>query len=468
MTQLAVQRATIDTQAMNNDDRNVYNWLSSHFGGPPIKFFRQVRWRAAWEAEVRIDGQVKTVLVRGNRGDGFVGPITMRQEARIHDVLDRYGVPVPRVYGVIEEPLSIVMEKIPGGINSELAETEERRQSLRYQFVEALAKLHQIPVEEFAEFGMSVPTNSDAAAMNLYGRCIDIVREALNRPLGFVEFAARWLEQNRPKGRERVAFVTADSGQFMYDDDTLTGLIDFEVAYIGDPAAEFAGMRLRDTTEPLGNISALCDYYEKLTGDRISKSAIEYHSAGFASTNSMLMWPLIFNPAADHDLLSYLQFTIATSRWGLAGIAEFEGIDLIDPAAPQASDIAFGSITDHLFRSLSDISTEDETVRYKLSNAADMAKYLDRCNRYGASILAADLKDTYELTGLQVTTREEADIAVDRWVREAGPEQDSRLITHFHRWLCRQSFLLKGCGSQSYLTETTLQYIPVRESDGAD
>lgn len=466
MVQSTVQRISIEKSSMNNADQAVYDWLVNHFGAQPEAFYRQIRWRTAWEAEIKIDGQLTTVLVRGNRGDGYVGPITMRQEAGIHQVLERHGVPAPRVYGVIDEPLAIVMEKIPGGINTALVESPEVRQSLRYQFIEALAKLYQIPVTEFAELGMKVPVTNDEAAVNLYSLCIDIGRKNISKPLGFAEFASRWLERNRPAGRDRIGFVTADSGQFMYEENRLTGLIDFEVSYIGDPAAEFAGMRLRDTTEPLGDISELCDYYESLTGDRISKAAIEYHSAGFAATNSMLMWPIILEPASDHDLIAYLQFTIATSRWGLSGMAEFAGIKPTDPDEPIASEVAFASVTPHLLRSLEAVKSDDETLQYQMSGAADLARYLDRCNRFGASILSADLADTEALTGETVRTREQADAAVDTFVRQAGPEYDNRLIEHFHRWLFRQNFLLKGCGSQSYLTESRLQPIPARPADG--
>ncbi|MFA7553900.1 MAG: phosphotransferase [Spongiibacteraceae bacterium] len=468
MSQLEIDRTHVDKNTMNTADQVVYDWLTQHFGCEPVGFFRQMRWRAAWEADVYIDGSIKTVLVRGSRGDGYIGPITMRQEAKIHDVLEKYGVPAPRVYGVIDEPLAIVMEKIPGGINSELAPSESIRQSLRRQFIEALAKLRQIPVEEFSEFGMSIPNNSDEAAINLYHRCIDIARKQLidiGQPVAFVEFAARWLENNRPAGRDRIGFVTADSGQFMFDDDTLTGLIDFEVSYVGDPAAEFAGMRLRNTTEPLGNISALCDYYEELTGDLISKAAIEYHSAGFASTNSMLMWPLMFEPAPEHDLLAYMQFTIATSRWGLSGIAEFEGVKPQDPPEPLASNVTFTSAPMHLQRTLENFDTADENQRYQLDSSAALAMYLARCNRYGASILAADLEDASQLTGQSLKTREQAEAAVDAWVRKAGPEQNPVLIKYFHRWLYRKNFLLKGCGSQSYLTESILQPIASRPAD---
>lgn len=103
----------------------------------------------------------------------------------------------------------------------------------------------------------------------------------------------------------------------MYDEGGFTGIFDFEVGYVGDPAAEFAGMRLRNGTEPLGDISKLADHYEELTGDRIPQKVIAYHSAGFAGTNGMLCWPLVFDPEPQQDFIAYLHFSIATARWCL-------------------------------------------------------------------------------------------------------------------------------------------------------
>src|SRR5690606_11469472 len=140
-----VQRLGMDTATLTGADRVVHDWIANHFGAAPLTFCRQMRWRTAWEAEVPVAGEVRTVLVRGSRGDAYTGPMTMRQEAGVHDIMERHGVPAPRVYGVIDEPLAIVMEKLPGGINSELIADPAARAKVREEFIEALVKLHAIP-----------------------------------------------------------------------------------------------------------------------------------------------------------------------------------------------------------------------------------------------------------------------------------------------------------------------------------
>jgi aminoglycoside phosphotransferase (APT) family kinase protein len=458
-----VTRLPLDPAALSEVDQPVYDWLTQHFGAPPENFCRQLRWRIGWEADVQVGGETKTVIVRGNRGDDYQGPSTMHQEGKVHGIMERHGVPAPHVYGMIEDPLCIVMEKISGGINSELAGSDAVKWKVRSEFIQALTKLHAIPVEEFGEIGMFVPQTPQETALSLYRPCIDIVRKKLNgRPFGLVEFFALWLERNAPAHRTRRGFVTGDAGQFLYDGDKFTGLIDFEVSYVGDPAAEFAGMRLRNTTEPLGDISKLCDYYESLTGDRISKEVIEYHSAGFAGTNSMLMWPMMFEPEKKNDFVAYLHFCVCTSRWALQGIAEAIGVKLNPVPDPVRNPMIFESAPPLLVSLLNEYETKDGDLKHHLDTAGMLATYLQHSHEYGASIIASEIEDTRALTGKDVQSREEADIAVDAFVRQAGPEHDAALTQFFHRWLERHNFLLKGCGPLTYLTESMLQYIPPR------
>src|SRR3546814_2201729 len=119
-------------------------------------------------------------------------------------------------------------------------------------------------------------------------------------------------------------FVNFDAGQFLYEDDRVTGLIDFEVSSFGDPAAELSGLRLRDAAEPLGDLSAMTDRYEMLTGDRISKQLLEYHSAGFCGVNGFLMWGLAYDTTLDQDYIAYMHYSVATTRWAIKAIRSEE------------------------------------------------------------------------------------------------------------------------------------------------
>ena len=90
-----------------------------------------------------------------------------------------------------------------------------------------------------------------------------------------IEFQLGWCRRNLPRDRAEYSFVVCDSGQFMFDDNRMTGLLDFELAYIGDYAADLASFRTRDLTEPmvipLGDIMRR---YGEISGREIDVNAV--------------------------------------------------------------------------------------------------------------------------------------------------------------------------------------------------
>ena len=97
-----------------------------------------------------------------------------------------------------------------------------------------------------------------------------------------------------------------------------------------------------------------------------------------------------------------------------------------------------------------------------MESARSVALYLGRSNLYGASIDRQNRDDISRLLGKTFDATEKAEEALTVFVLGAGPGYDVALAKHFHRWLHRQDFLLRECGSSSYMTGTKLQQIPPR------
>lgn len=434
-------------------------------GSEIIDFQRQARWRPAWDIVIRIDGVDKKINVRAEKGQNYVGPLSLEEEANVHHVLERHGIPVPHVYGMLKDPIAIVMDFLPGQINLATAQSNAARQNIRQQYIEALVKMHCIPVEEFAEIGLNIPAGPEQIALNLYAPCEKIYRQKMvDRPFSLMEFIWQWVQRNTPSHRNSLAFITADSGQFLFDKDQLTGLIDFEVGYVGDPLAEFAGMRLRDSTEPLGDIGELMDHYEALTGDKLDKHSVEYHTAGFCAINGFLLWPLAFEPASDDDYVAYLSFSVGTSRWAISAIAEALDLKLEDPAEPEASPLTFLAAGEHLSQATATLRAQQSSLDYELGKVESLSRYMDRYNRFGRSMMEANLEDASRLVGKQLTTPEEAELALIEFIEQNEQQKDRLLVSYFHRWLKRMDFVLSGCGSSAYLTGIDLQRISERSS----
>src|SRR3546814_5023231 len=88
------------------------------------------------------------------------------------------------------------------------------------------------------------------------------------RPNPVDEVAIGWLKRNVPKHRTRPSFAHFDAGQFLFVDGRITGLYDFEFSMIGDPFADLATMRMRDSYEPTGDsIANLIRHYEAVRSE---------------------------------------------------------------------------------------------------------------------------------------------------------------------------------------------------------
>lgn len=451
----------IDPVNLDPFDRKVFDWLTTNLG-TVIRFDRHPRWRPGWDAEVVRDGEIVPLYIRGPRGDSYVSPVDMIQEGAIHRAFEANGIPAPRLLGVIGEPLSLVLERIPGTINSATIIDEAVRRLVREDYIALIARLHQLPLAAFAEVGLQVPTSAEDVALGLYEPAIQIFHETIGRPFPLMRFIAGWLHRNVPRDRTRAAFINPDAGQFMFEGDRVTGLIDFEVSSFGDPAAELAGLRLRDTAEPLGDISALIDHYETLTGDRISKQLIEYHTAGFCGVNGFLLWPLAFQSSPEQDYVAYMQFAVSATRFSISAMAEHDGIALVDPDLPKARQTGFDEAGRKLVAQMEALPGGTPAADYQRDSAAALARYLRRWATYGAEVAAADMDDVEQLLGRRFVDGDAATVAVDAFVADAGPEEDARLTLHFHRWLKRQNFLLRDCGDGYRYIDFDLQPIPKR------
>ena len=442
-------------------DRKVFTWLENNLGKVTL-FAPHPRWRAGWDAEVSSDGELIPLYIRGPRGDNYTSPINMAQEAAIHRAYLANGIAVPKVIGRIDDPEALVLERLPGIINSGAIIDTDAQKKVRGEFVEIIAAIHRLPPEAFAEVGLDVPQGADAVSRNLYAASEAIFDRLIGRPWPLMRFTAGWLRRNVPQDRTRAAFINPDAGQFLFDGDMVTGLIDFEMSSFGDPAAELAGMRLRDTSEPLGDLSALYDHYEKVSGDRISKQLIEYHTAGFCGVNGFMLWPLAFTSTPEQDYMAYLNFSVATARWSYTAMAAHMGLRLSEPQVPVAREMGFGQAGTHLVRQIGTLPATDDQTAYSRDSAAALALYQQRWLTYGADILDADLDDTALLIGQRPANQDDMMEKLEAFVLQAGPKYDARLIQHFHNWLWRQDFLLTGCGIASAFAGLDLQIIPER------
>ena len=337
-------------------------------------------------------------------------------------------------------------------MNLATAADDAEREAVLDQYIEAMRRMHAIDVREFGAIGLPVPADNRGAALNLYATGEANFRRAKSAPSPMIEFMWRWMQRNVPVGREQRALLQADSAQFLYENGTLTGLIDFEAAYIGDPVAEFAAMRSRDCEEPLGDIGRIARKYEAATGDRIDKNAVEFHTAGWSLMTPFQWEHSVRHPAPGDSWLEYFTWLVGCGRWALEAIAQVVGAPLEvlgrPDEGPSSSSYWQASYREPAVRPrrMARFRRRVRELRPR-DRARAVTRFAEHVHAFGRELEAAAVREISEILGARQPDLATAEAALEEFVLTASPDRDAELVRYFHRWTQRQQFLIEGTGA---------------------
>lgn len=421
-------------------DDVVHDWITEHVGDV-VSFERQHRWRPAWFVVARRHDRSIRLYVRGNR-DGF-GTMTIAREAEILQMLGANSVPVPLVHGVIDGGRAVVMDWLPGDPNLSNAQDGCEVDAVMDSYIDALVTVHRIDPVEFQNLGMHVPTTSEAIALDYFEGFVSRYREHKRRPEPLLEFAIGWLRRNVPQRGSTPRFVLGDSGQFMHSDRKVTGIIDVELAHVGDAAHDLGSLRLRNATEPMGDLGRVLRRYERVSGEPLDLGAIEYHTAKFALCTPLGLVIALHIDLALPEMLQYIEWFHQLSLHAIESIARQADVRLESVSLPEPEPIEYGGVSSALPAMIDALDVRDHKAEYQRDTVGAVARFCARANQFGSSIAAADFDDIAALLGTRPSDRSAGDAMLENFIRDAGPEHDAALIALLHRRVMRQMLLLE-------------------------
>ena len=255
------------------DERRMLAWIEQQTGGKVVHCERQPRWRPAFFLDVEREGERIPLYFRGDRGATDHGVYPLEHEMRVLQVLERHDIPVPHIHGFCDAPRGILMQRCPGRHRSS-RRPGARRSAIAVldHFIDILARMHRIDLAEFEKIGLERPRTAEQLGLADLAHWERAYRRMKLRPEPMIEFTLRWLRRNVPRHGRRAALLQADCGQFLFEKSRVTALLDFELAYIGDPMADFAGLRNRTLSEPLGDLRRALRRYEQQTGEPVDRA----------------------------------------------------------------------------------------------------------------------------------------------------------------------------------------------------
>ena len=274
----------------------------------------------AWRVDVSGD-DLPPLVLKAPAGDSVVFRRDAAREARILDAAGRAGAPVPAVVAVdaggdaIGRPC-FVMELVGGRIPADSSAAghhddpwlhgmgADAQRRAWEGFYDALGALHSIDASAVAEARHGPEGLADVLG---YWRAalLDVAPEGtVPRQLALLD----WLAANLPPGADDDPALCMGDARFvncLIDGDEVRALVDFEVAYLGNPAADVAystfldAMQRQSATNPLpgvGDAAEAWARWSRATGRDVRDH--EYWTAFGATvivvtaTRAMVLWGL--------------------------------------------------------------------------------------------------------------------------------------------------------------------------------
>lgn len=425
--------------------QRAFEFVEELIGGRIVRAELHPRWRPAYYLDVETKRGIVPLYFRGDRGEVEQLIYPLEHELKVLVALERHGVKVPHVYGFCEDPRGIVMERVEGRPDLSTAESPEEARAVLDDFVDLLARMHQIDVEALSDLGLKVPRDAEEIALGDLDYWIASYRKNKVRPDPLIEFLLRWVYTNVPRGRRKVALLQGDPGQFLFDKGRVTAMVDLELAYLGDPAADLSGLFARDLWEPMPSLADALERYREKTGEPVDPRVVMYHGVRFNLTAPLSMAHIVARPPADTEFIQYMAWLWVSSRTALEWMAKLEDVDLEPWTPPDEAETRYSAGHEFLEKALHAASPDQVRVKYQLDVAARAAGYLRRADRWGRAFDAEDLDEVAAILGRRPASWHECDAALETLVLDNAPdpEIDIPLLRMLHRRCLRQEWLMQ-------------------------
>lgn len=418
-------------------DRKIVAWIEKNIGGTIERYEQQPRWRGGWWVDVRRGGELLKLYVREERKEDYP-PWPLEHEAGVLQVLEKYGVPVPHVYGICTDPHATVMDCIPGEFDFAKV-TEEERVAILLDFAEVVARQHAIPPEELVKLGAKMPQTPEEISLGCFKVCEEMYLKGKKLPEPRVEFLRKWIERNVPRHRRKVSIVAVDSGQFLFKDGKVTGLYDFEYGCLGDPMIDLAFIPLRLSMYNAGDTSPFFRRYAELTGETLELDVLAFHAVWWGLCTPFILTADLHNPPPHAKYFEYVGWYIGSIVSIFEVLGDAKGLNLsqdVDAAAPNPS--RWAKMIDVM---AARVPPEAPNEPYDVTEERKFLKFTARTDAHRA-IEDEYFREVQRLTGKAAGNWLEADANLERFVLAAGPERDGELITLFHHWAVTQAKIL--------------------------
>lgn len=226
------------------------------------------------------DGPAVWVL-RAEPEHGVIPPYDIVAESALVARVHAAGLPVPEVLHVETDPAALggrfaLMSYVEGdafqSADSRLVDDAELAGRIGKRFVETLARIHRVH-----DHGLAGPRDAEGSARALVEVCRRRLAQIEVQPSPLIRHALDVLDRAAPP-YEGTVLLHGDYRlpNLKWRDGEIVGILDWELARVGDPASDIAFTQLIGGG-PCAIEKELADYYCELTGHTLDERRIVYY-----------------------------------------------------------------------------------------------------------------------------------------------------------------------------------------------
>ena len=238
--------------------------------------------------------------------------LTLNQEYKLLRFLNETNILVPKVFflappSTISDNEVLVMQALKGTSRPlELmknAHTIKNQNTMTRLLGQHSARIHNIqPKADILNFLTTPKVSPVHQNLLLFEKILD----SLSSPLPLLEWAVRWLNKNEPTEREtRLSHGDLRVGNIMFNNTSLTGILDWEFASWSDPLEDIGWLcarcwRYGNDNKRVGGIGELNDFISAY--DEISNSTINWSNLPYWEILATVKWALIAHQQGQRNL----------------------------------------------------------------------------------------------------------------------------------------------------------------------
>ena len=213
-------------------------------------------------------------------------------EFDLYTALEGSGIPVPKVHWIERDGAALdrpffIMSRLPGATDARTLVTSPAyagvRSEIARQKAEILANIHAVDIARLPS--LERPSSPAASALHEVEKWERTMRQDALEPQPVLELAFHWLKRPLPPPPARLVLVHGDyrTGNFLYDQTGITGILDWEMAHAGDPIEDLGWVVIKSWRWAGDNrVGGLCSreefvrLYEGAGGVKVDAAALKF------------------------------------------------------------------------------------------------------------------------------------------------------------------------------------------------